>query len=164
MCSNNYNFDSDFDGTGSEQFTRMVWRSNSKIGIGVAKKDVTIDNLNISCYFFVARYNDNPLKYFNSYKTNVLKGHFNTTLCNGLSKFADDELAKRAEAAAKDAVEAHIRSEGKDKVTLSHIVKYTLKASMSVATVLQATFELSLRLSYTLFKIRIPNFAGPQYS
>ena len=112
VCDKNYNFDSDFDNTGSDQFTQMVWRGSTKIGVGVAKKDITIDNLNLSCYFFVARYDDNPTKYFNSYKKNVPRGHFNKTLCRDLSKFTDEELAKRTEAAARDAVEAHARSAG----------------------------------------------------
>ena len=112
-CDKNYNFDSDFDTTESEQFTRMVWKAASKVGIGVAKKDITIDNLNLSCYFFVARYDENPSKYFNSYKTNVPKGTFNKTLCRELSQFVDDELTKRTATEVRHSVEAHTRSTGK---------------------------------------------------
>ena len=90
----------------------MIWRGNSKLGIGVAKKDINIDNLNLSCYFFVARYDENPSKYFSSYKKNVPRGHFNKTVCRELPSFADDQVAKRAEAVAREAVEARARSSG----------------------------------------------------
>lgn len=112
MCEKNYDFNSDYDVTGSDQFARMVWRGDSKVGIGVAKKDITVDNLNLSCYFFVARYNDNPSKYFNSFKKNIRKGSFNTTLCRELDHFADDELAKRDAAETRASVEAKARSPG----------------------------------------------------
>lgn len=112
MCEKGYNFESDLDKTESEQFTRMVWKDNTKVGIGVAKKDITIDNLNLSCYFFVARYDDNPSKYFNSFKKNVLKGTFNKTICKELQQFADNEIAKRVTAAAKEVTAAATRSTG----------------------------------------------------
>ena len=91
----------------------MVWRDNTKLGVGVAKKDIVIDNLNLSCYFFVARYDDNPTSHLLSYKKNVLRGTFNSSICKKLEQFADDAVAKRDEAKTKKSASAEVRSTGK---------------------------------------------------
>eukprot|EP00795_Rhopilema_esculentum_P001833 gene1833-16323_t len=77
ICEKGYNFESNLDNADSNQFTNLVWKGSSKLGLGVAKKDISIDNLNLSCFFVVARYDDNPVHHLNTHKKNVLKGKFN---------------------------------------------------------------------------------------
>ena len=112
ICEKGYNFESSLDNADSNQFTNLVWKGSSKLGLGVAKKDISIDNLNLSCFFVVARYDDNPVHHLNTHKKNVLKGKFNESVCKGLEEYADSGLAEEQRLAAAKKSEEAVRRTG----------------------------------------------------
>ncbi len=122
-CDKNYNFDAENESSDAKQFSQMVWKDTEKLGIGVAKKEIEIDNLNLTCFFIVGRFRS-PGNKAGSYRRNVLRGQFSKPFCKKLDSFLDNAVEEKE----RSSYENKARTIGKS----IYITQYCLSLSMYV--------------------------------
>ncbi len=89
------------------------------MGIGVAKKEINVDNLNLTCFFIVGRFKGigNQPGY---YRRNVQKGRFNKQFCKKIDTFIDN-IAEEKERSKLATPEVESRTLGKVLFYCCHV-------------------------------------------
>ena len=86
VCKPGYHFGRPGSQGGAGHFTQVVWKASTKLGIGKAD----IQENGMKCTYIVGRYK--PQGNFdtgnNDYQNNVLKGSFQSSYCDSLSRNA----------------------------------------------------------------------------